>query len=102
MAIDGAVPTDHVEWPLPTEKSMIKDEDLKLWDGNGIANTSAVQWSTSDTLLIEIGMRSELVDKTSGTKFRIDSDRQTTIQFSGLKGKVVKDDPPEYEKYPQL
>ena len=101
IALNDARPTDHTIWPMREEASMIKAEDRKIWTGTGIANCSAEQWITSDTLVLDYDMRSELVDKTAATKFRIDSTRQVSIQFSGLKGKVVKDQPPEYEKQPE-
>ena len=101
IALAGAVPDDHVTWPRSNEISMIKPEDRKMWTGEGVANCGADEWIALDTLVLDIDMNSELNDKTSGTKFHIDSSRQVTIQFSGLKGKVVDDQPPVYDKEPE-
>ena len=101
IALDSAVPTDPVNWPRTEEASMIKAEDRKMWDGSGVANCSVGPWLNGNTLSLSVDMHSDLIDKTTGEKFRIDSSRQVSIQFTGLKGKVVEDQPPEYEKQPE-
>jgi len=80
---------------------MIKTEDRKMWDGSGIANCFTKEWKNPSTLVLNFDMQAELIDKTTGAKFRIDSSRQVSIHFTGLKGKVMEDQPPEYEKQPE-
>jgi hypothetical protein len=86
-------------WPSSVA-SMIKPEDQKIWTGEGDANTSASRWEPNDILDIDLDMRANLEDKNAHQKIEIDSSRSQSIQFVGLKGKIVKDDPPVYDKVP--
>ena len=101
IAISTGVPFE-ADWPRLEEASMIKLQDRKMWDGSGVANSSAESWQAHDTLVVDIDMRSELDDKATGKKFRIDSSKKQAIQFTGLKGKVVENRIPQYDKQPAL
>jgi hypothetical protein len=96
IALLSNQPTDHVDWPRTKEASMIKPEDVKNWDANGATNCTATSWDKDDVLNFDISMRAGLQDKATGAKTQIDSERSISIQFTGLKGKVIDEQPPQY------
>jgi hypothetical protein len=93
-------PPGFVDWTPPNPASMLKPEDKAIWLGDGAANCAATKWTAADTLLIDITMRAELNDKASGQQYKIQSTRSETLQFTGLKGQAIHDDPPQYDKQP--
>jgi hypothetical protein len=96
----ASIPSDKVQWRPPDEELMIKPEDRKHWDKSGEVNCTATKWEMDDVLVLDLNMRSTLTDKSTGTKYSIDSEKQVSIKFDGSNGKVAQDSSPDYEKVP--
>lgn len=93
-------PPSLVDWTPPVPTSMIKREDTAVWHGGGTVSCIANKWGKSDTLFLDVAMHTELADAGSGQTYKIQSARGQTVQFTGLKGQAIHDDPPQYDKQP--
>jgi hypothetical protein len=91
------------------ESSLIKPEDRKRWNGDGVTCSTALSWHPAEiqgsgpaTDTLEAGFTllggAGLKDEKTGQINKIEPGRNQLIQFTGLTAKIIRDDPPEYDE----
>jgi len=82
----------------PLEQSLLRREDLPLWDGSGDALTSAENWLDGSTLVLTVAMKTRIKDKVSGHAASLDIEWHKTVKFDGAKPRVIDGTCDTYDK----
>ncbi len=90
--------------PLPSdpkaslEQTLLRREDIPLWDGSGEALTCAERWLDGSSLVVVVNMKTRIKDKVSGQVATLGIRWRKTVKFEGNKGQVVNQTCDIYDK----
>jgi len=83
---------------IPLEQTLLRREDVPLWDGSGEALTSAENWLDGSTLVVAVTMKTRIKDKVSGHAASLDIEWHKTVKFDGIGPRVIDGTCDTYDK----